>query len=58
MGNHTGTRAGLKSIAQYLKAQGYRTVPANKTHVKPIEVFDFEYVKATLPDPPSGKRQY
>ena len=58
MGNHTGTLAGLKSIAQYLKAQGYRTVLANKTHVKPVEVFDFEYVKATLPDPPSGKRQY
>ena len=58
MGNHTGTHAGLKSIAQYLKAQGYRTVLANKTHVKPVEVFDFEYVKATLPDPPSGKRQY
>lgn len=58
MGNHTGTRTGLKSIAHYLKAQGYRTVLANKTHVKPVEVFDFEYVKATLPDPPAGKRQY
>ncbi len=58
MGNHTGTKPGLKSIAQYLQTQGYRTILANKTHVKPTEVFDFEYVNATLPDPPSGKRRY
>lgn len=58
MGNHTGTHAGLKSIAHYLKALGYRTVLANKVHVKPEEVFDFEYVKATLPEVPGTKRKY
>lgn len=58
MGNHTGTRAGLLSIAQYLKAQGYRTVLANKTHIKPPEVFDFEYVAATLPPVPERPRRY
>ncbi len=33
MGNHTGSRLGLLSIAQYLKAQGFRSVLANKTHI-------------------------
>lgn len=58
MGNHTGSKPGTKSIAQYLKVQGYRTVLANKTHVKPQEVFDFEYLKATLPNVPERNRRY
>jgi arylsulfatase A-like enzyme len=58
MGNHTGTREGLRSIAQYLQALGYRTVLANKTHIKPTSVFDFEYVQATLPPVPERKRRY
>jgi arylsulfatase A-like enzyme len=58
MGNHTGTKPGLKSIAHHLQALGYRTVLANKTHVKPVEVFPFEYVKATLPDVPGRPRRY
>jgi len=58
MGNHTGTHPNLQSVAQYLKAQGYRTVLANKTHVKPKEVFDFEYVDATLPAVPGRPRRY
>lgn len=47
MGDHTGTRAGLKSFAQYGKA---RTVPAVKTHVRPKESFDFEHLTTALPD--------
>lgn len=58
MGNHTGCKPGIKSITHYLKALGYRTVLANKTHIKPPEVFDFEYVKATLPAVPGRQRRY
>lgn len=58
MGNHTGCRPGIKSIAHYLKDRGYRVVLANKTHVQPVEVFDFEYVKATLPPVPGRLRRY
>ena len=58
MGNHTGSKPGLQSIAQYLKARGYRTVLANKTHIKPASVFDFEYVQATLPPVPERNRKY
>ena len=58
MGNHAGSHEGLQSIAQYLKALGYRTVLANKTHVKPESVFDFEHVKATLPPLPERTRKY
>lgn len=58
MGNHTGCKPGTKSIAHYLKDLGYRVVLANKTHIKPVEVFDFEYVKATLPPVPGRNRRY
>ncbi len=58
MGNHTGSHEGIQSIAQHLKALGYRTILANKTHVKPESVFDFEYVKATLPARPDRQRKY
>lgn len=58
MGNHTGCRPGVKSIAHYLKDHGYRVVLANKTHVQPPEVFDFEYVKAALPPVPGRLRRY
>ncbi|MBL8179684.1 MAG: sulfatase [Bryobacterales bacterium] len=58
MGNHTGSRKGVKSIAHYLKDLGYRVVLANKTHIQPPEVFDFEYVKATLPPVPGRLRKY
>jgi uncharacterized sulfatase len=48
----------VKSITHYLKGLGYRTVLANKTHVKPVEVFDFEYVKASLPAVAGRQRRY
>lgn len=58
MGNHTGCRPGIKSITHHLKVLGYRVVLANKTHVQPPEVFDFEYVKAALPPVPGRNRRY
>ncbi len=58
MGNHTDSRPGLKSVAHYLKDLGYRVVIANKADVRPKEVFDFEYVNATLPPVPGRIRKY
>jgi N-sulfoglucosamine sulfohydrolase len=58
MGNHTDSHPGLQSVAQYLKAQGYRVVIANKADVRPKEVFDFEYVAAVLPAVPGRERRY
>jgi N-sulfoglucosamine sulfohydrolase len=58
MDNHASSKPGVKSITHYLKPLGYRTVLANKLHVKPAEVFDFEYVKATLPNVPGRQRHY
>lgn len=49
MGNHTDSRPGLRSLADYLRALGYRVVAANKTDVRPNSVFDWERLPATLP---------
>ena len=58
MGNHTGAKPGVQSIAHYLKPLGYRVMLVHKTHVKPPEVFDFEYVSAALPPRPDRDRRY
>jgi N-sulfoglucosamine sulfohydrolase len=58
MGNHTDSRPGIRSLPLYLKALGYRVVMANKADVRPNEVFDFEYVPATLPAVPGRDRKY
>jgi N-sulfoglucosamine sulfohydrolase len=58
MGNHTSCRPDIQSLPAYLKPLGYRVVLANKTHVRPKAVFDFEYVKATLPRDPKTLRRY
>ena len=58
MGNHSACKPGIKSLPSYLKMLGYRVVLANKTHIKPKEVFDFEYLKATLPRDPTQPRRY
>ena len=58
MGNHTDSHPGLQSVAQYLKAHGYRVVIANKADVRPKELFDFEYVSAVLPTVPGRDRRY
>lgn len=56
MGNHTESRPGIKSLASYLKALGYRVVMANKSDVRPASVFDFEVLKADLPTDQSFRR--
>ena len=58
MANHTACRPDVKSLPAYLKPLGYRVVLANKTHVRPRAVFDFEYLKATLPRDPRQPRRY
>jgi uncharacterized sulfatase len=58
IGNHTSCKAGVKSLPTYSKALGYRVVLANKVHVKPKDVFDFEYVKLSLPGDPNQPRRY
>jgi N-sulfoglucosamine sulfohydrolase len=42
--NHSMVHAGVKSIAHYLKALGYRVGLTGKTHFKPPESFPFETV--------------
>jgi arylsulfatase A-like enzyme len=58
MGNHTTCKPDVKSLPAYLKPLGYRVVLANKVHVKPEAVFEFEYLKATLPRDPKRDRRY
>lgn len=58
MGNHTVCKPGTRSLPGYLKALGYRVVLANKVHVQPREVFDFEMLRATLPADPARPRRY
>lgn len=56
MGNHTDSRAGIQSVAQYLQALGYRVVAANKTDVRPRSVFAWELLPAKLPTDPKFRR--
>jgi N-sulfoglucosamine sulfohydrolase len=58
MGNHTSSRKDILALPAYLRAQGYRVVLANKVHVAPATVFDFEILKATLPKDANNPRKY
>jgi len=58
MANHTQCKADTKSLPDYLRPLGYRVVLACKVHVGPKEVFDFEYLEATLPENPLLERIY
>lgn len=58
MGNHTDCRPGIGSLPQFLHALGYRVVLADKGDVRPASVFDFEYLKATLPKREDHPRMY
>ncbi len=49
--NHAKAYANVKSIAHYLKKDGYRVTLAGKTHISPRSVFPFEYMKE-FADPP------
>lgn len=41
--NHTFVKEGVRSVAQWLKAAGYRAALSGKTHIAPPETFPFEY---------------
>jgi len=58
MGNHTKTRQRIQSLPTYLRALGYRVVLANKVHVQPPNVFDFEILEAALPPDPANPRTH
>jgi arylsulfatase A-like enzyme len=58
MGNHTQSRADLKTLPHALGALGYRVVLANKSHVKPESAYPFEVIQATLPRDPRHPRKY
>jgi arylsulfatase A-like enzyme len=58
MGNHTDCKPSIRSLPTYLKSLGYRVVIINKADVRPKEVFDFEYLDATLPSNPDHPRGY
>ena len=56
-GNHSGVKAGTKSLAHYLQPLGYRVAIAGKLHVGPEEVFPFEHVSHTnVPEPGHEKK--
>lgn len=42
--NHTMVKEGTRSVVQYLKPLGYRIALAGKRHIKPAEIFSFEYL--------------
>jgi N-sulfoglucosamine sulfohydrolase len=49
--NHTFAREGTQSVVHYLGSLGYRVALSGKTHIKPKEVFPFEYSsKGNNPD--------
>ena len=49
--NHTFVKDGVKSVAHYLKALGYRVALSGKTHIAPRSAFPFEYSgKGNNPD--------
>ena len=49
--NHTFAKEGTQSVVHYLKPLGYRVALSGKTHIKPKEVFPFEYSsKGNNPD--------
>ncbi len=58
--NHTYVYDGVKSIAHYLQAAGYRAGFSGKTHINPPEAFPFEYLseaaKNKNPDFPAVDR--
>jgi arylsulfatase A-like enzyme len=48
--NHAATRAGLRSVAHYLRDLGYRVGLTGKFHVGPPSVYPFEKVKGFEPN--------
>lgn len=49
--NHTFAKEGTKSVVHYLKPLGYRVALSGNRHIKPEEIFPFEYSgKGNNPD--------
>jgi uncharacterized sulfatase len=49
--NHTFAKEGTKSVVHYLKPLGYRVALSGKRHIKPEQIFPFEYSgKGNNPD--------
>lgn len=46
--NHGPTKPDVKTLPAYLSELGYRVGLAGKTHIKPKEVFPFEYMKGDM----------
>ncbi len=58
MANHTACHSQLETLPTVLKRLGYRVALAGKKHVKPDELFDFEYIDAFLPKSSEHERKY
>lgn len=58
MGNHTACHSHLATLPKELRELGYRVALAGKKHVKPDEIFDFEYIDAFLPKSNAYERRY
>src|SRR5690242_15274815 len=50
--NHSLIHDGVKTLPQYMRELGYRTVIAGKTHIGPREQFPFEYLANSNVMPP------
>ncbi|WP_417624294.1 sulfatase [Paremcibacter congregatus] len=48
--NHAGAYDGIKSIPHFLTKLGYRTSLVGKIHVKPFDVFPFEFLDRDIDD--------
>ncbi len=58
MGNHTECHSHLATLPKLLRELDYRVAIAGKTHVKPTELFDFEYIGGFLPKRAEHRRKY
>ncbi len=58
MGNHTECHATLDTLPKLLRELGYRVAIAGKKHVKPTDLFDFEYIGGFLPKREEHARKY
>ncbi|MGK7393278.1 MAG: sulfatase family protein [Candidatus Cyclobacteriaceae bacterium M3_2C_046] len=43
--NHSSVKPGINTLPDYLKPLGYQVVLAGKSHIKPVEAFDFKYLE-------------
>ena len=53
--NHSSVRPGMKSMAHYMQALGYRVILLGKQHLKPKEYFPYEYRDKVLGHRKHGK---